>query len=419
MPFDFYEAVKKHITPDLLLKTSTYLGEKEPGIKKALTGVLPVILSSIISKASGTAEDAREVLRNALQEHETGNLDQFVNIFRDGGNMLDKGILTAKIFLGDKMGGTITTIATYAGVKNFSVSTLFSMVSSIAMGVLGKKAKEENLDAENFSSFLGSQKNSILNLLPDNLRNIAGSLGMGHLRNGNGAKLSEMYSKTDHPERKRRNKWIASFALAVLLISIVLFFLVFNRNSNTHRSASAANKDTTNAVITPAKAGQIDTAPEKPQSIKVILPGGVELNAHKGGIEDRLVSFLQSDWKKIGEDSLKNLWFDFDNLNFNTGSAVITRESRVQIENLIAIAKAFPDARFKIGGYTDKTGDEVVNKKISGERASAVKGAFEQAGLKMQIIGAEGYGSDYAKYPADASETDRVKDRHVSISVRS
>lgn len=166
-----------------------------------------------------------------------------------------------------------------------------------------------------------------------------------------------------------------------------------------------------------AEAATEPAAPVR-ESLKVKLKNGVEIEAFKGGIEDKLVAFLNTDYKTLGADSLKNIWFDFDNLNFKTASAEITAESHKQIDNLTAILKAYPEVRLKIGGYTDKTGDEAVNKKLSGDRATAVKDALTKAGVGAQVPGAEGYGSSFAKYAADAPESDRVKDRHVSVSVR-
>mgnify|MGYP003549474395 CR=1 FL=1 len=120
----------------------------------------------------------------------------------------------------------------------------------------------------------------------------------------------------------------------------------------------------------------------------------------------------------MGEDSLKKIWFDFDNLNFETGSANLTAGSQAQVSNMVAILKAFPAAKLKIGGYTDKVGNEASNRKLSASRANAVKAALDKGGVGAQVIGAEGYGSEFAKFPADAPESDRVKDRHVSVSIR-
>ncbi len=154
-------------------------------------------------------------------------------------------------------------------------------------------------------------------------------------------------------------------------------------------------------------------------SVKLELPGDVEIDAMSGGIEDKFVAFLHTDYKSLGEDSLKNVWFDFDNLNFATGSNEISPESQKQIDNIAAILKAYPDVKIKIGGYTDKTGSEPSNKQLSAARAQAVKAMLEKAGVGAQVTGAEGYGSEFAKYPADAPEGEKAKDRHISISVRS
>lgn len=153
----------------------------------------------------------------------------------------------------------------------------------------------------------------------------------------------------------------------------------------------------------------------KASSVKVALPGGIEIEALKGGIEDKLVAFLNDANAKAGKD----VWFDFDNLNFKTGSAEITEESNVQVQNIAAILKAYPKLKIKIGGYTDKTGDSIANMKLSQERADAVLAALKNTNANAtQLTGAEGYGSQYAKAAADAPDAERKLDRRISLGVR-
>jgi len=180
-----------------------------------------------------------------------------------------------------------------------------------------------------------------------------------------------------------------------------------HHNEDHAAAATEAKKEEPAAVTTSTK-----------ESLKVKLANGAEIDAWKAGIEDKLVAFLNTDYKALGADSLKKIWFDFDNLNFKTGSAELTAESQKQIDNLTAVLKAYPTVKLKIGGYTDKTGDEATNKKLSDGRAATVKDALTKAGVGTQVTGAEGYGSAMAKYAADAPEPDRVKDRRVSVSVR-
>ena len=212
-----------------------------------------------------------------------------------------------------------------------------------------------------------------------------------------------------------------SFLLPLLLLALLAagpYYLLGtgNRNAQNH------NEEQSNAVSeTKKEEPAAEKAPDAPmgkESLKVKLISGAEIDAYKGGIEDKLVAFLNSDYKKLGADSLKKVWFDFDNLNFKTGSAELTSERQKQIDNITAILKAYPTVKLKVGGYTDKTGDEATNKKLSGGRATSVKDALAKAGVGAQVTDAEGYGSAMAKYAADALETDRVKDRRVSVSVR-
>ena len=131
-------------------------------------------------------------------------------------------------------------------------------------------------------------------------------------------------------------------------------------------------------------------------------------------MEDLLVAFISSDTSKGGKDN----WFDFNDLNFKFGTAEIIPESRKELDDLVEILKAFPKVKIKIGAYTDRVGTESGNKKLSQDRANAIAAALKEAGVSAQVTGAEGYGSEFAKYPADAPEENRIKDRRVSVSVR-
>ncbi|MFH7031113.1 MAG: OmpA family protein, partial [Heteroscytonema crispum UTEX LB 1556] len=199
------------------------------------------------------------------------------------------------------------------------------------------------------------------------------------------------------------NKWLTPLLLLLALAALLWFFL--KGCGDTKPEVPAVVHDTitkTNVVV-------VDREP-----LKVKLPNGVELNAYKGGIEDLLVAFLNDSSAQAGKDN----WFDFSELNFTFGTADIVPESKKELDNIIEILKAYPKVKIKIGGYTDKVGDEAANKKISQSRAEAVQAALQAAGVGAQVEGAEGYGSEFAKFPASAPEEDRIKDRRVSVSVR-
>ncbi|WP_315820423.1 OmpA family protein [Paraflavitalea speifideaquila] len=200
--------------------------------------------------------------------------------------------------------------------------------------------------------------------------------------------------------------------LALIIIGALWYFMKgCNKNAG---EGTVPPTDTTTTQVTPAQETPA-AAPAGMESIKVKLPDGVELDAYKGGIEDKLVTFLNDPASKGGKD----VWFDFDNLNFKLGSAELTPESMVQVNNIAAILKAYPKLKIKIGGYTDKSGDASINKKLSQERADAVLGVLGNSGAnKDQLVGAEGYGAEFAKAAADAPDAERKLDRRIAIGVR-
>jgi outer membrane protein OmpA-like peptidoglycan-associated protein len=411
MSFNLLDSVKTLFTNELIGKAAATLGESETGIQNALRGTIPSVLMGLLGKAGTSTDGAAGILNMAKETAGSGILSNISGLL--GGNssgLAGKGADMLKGLLGDKAGGIANLISGFSGVKSSTASSLLSMAAPLALGVLGRHATSNNLSAGGLMSFLDSQKSSIMNALPAGLSSVAGMLGLGSTKQSTGT--TTHYSKSNEKSGSER-KFILPLFLGILLVGLAIYFF---KGCGNNQKTEAVVTDTTNVnhqdpiaaePVTPAVA-----------SFKVKLPDGTELDANKGGIEDQLVTFLGTDYMKLGADSLKKIWFDFDNLNFKTGSAELTPESQKQVDNIAAILKAFPAVKLKIGGYTDKTGNEVANKKLSDQRAKAVKAALDKTAVASQITGAEGYGSALAKYPADAPESDRVKDRHVSVSVR-
>jgi len=196
------------------------------------------------------------------------------------------------------------------------------------------------------------------------------------------------------------------------LLLLLLLGWFFWKQCN--KKAEAVPVATTDSTVTEVDSTNNfgDTVVVKRETMVVTLPSGKTLQAYKGGIEDQIVTFLKSDeYNNATEDELKDKWFNFDNLNFEFGKAVLTPDSKVQLENLKSILAEFPDAKIKIGAYTDKKGDANTNLKLSNERANTVKSSLNSA----QVVEAEGYGSKFAKVPAEASDKERESDRKTAI----
>lgn len=150
--------------------------------------------------------------------------------------------------------------------------------------------------------------------------------------------------------------------------------------------------------------------------LTALVLGKDTLHVGKNSTEYNLYSFLND--KDAHIDTVKGNWFNFTNVRFNTGSSTITDSSSNQLKNLATIVKFFPNAKFKIGGYTDNTGDSTKNVALSQERANAVFVAIQKLGVSAtQLTGAEGYGP---AHPVGDNETVEGKaiNRRVAVNVK-
>ncbi len=213
-----------------------------------------------------------------------------------------------------------------------------------------------------------------------------------------------MSSHTHHEETKATSWFYPGFS-AVIVFLLILYMV---KGCGSYHEEEGAKKEIHTEHTTQ---DAVPSSTPVRESLKVKLPDGVELEAYKGGIEDQLVAYLHS-----SEAVSKDRWFDFDDLNFETGSAIISAASEKQVQNIAAILKAYPKVNIKIGGYTDNTGDSVANVTLSQQRADAVTDKLKPT-APNQLVPGEGYGPNHFVAPNDTEEN-KKKNRRISVNVR-
>jgi len=110
-----------------------------------------------------------------------------------------------------------------------------------------------------------------------------------------------------------------------------------------------------------------------------------------------------------------NQWYTVENIHFMSGSSDLKPGAEKQLDNLAQILNDYPTAKIKVGGYTDETGSEESNMKLSNLRAQAVKLKLLEAGIAADRIEAEGYGSQYPICDEDDSEECLAQNRRIEI----
>jgi len=166
-----------------------------------------------------------------------------------------------------------------------------------------------------------------------------------------------------------------------------------------HLNEGATGGHTGGAAVQPVIETPVVTAP--------VIDG-----AAARGVENRLLAFIASD-----RAADKATWFNFDRITFKTGSVVLARDrSGEQLKNVANILASYPNIELKLGGYTDNTGSDEVNMKLSQERADAVKAALVSMHVAPARLRAEGYGP---QHPIASNETEagRAQNRRMALRV--
>ena len=150
--------------------------------------------------------------------------------------------------------------------------------------------------------------------------------------------------------------------------------------------------------------------------LEIELPNGEKLNIGTNSTENQLFSMLNNSDYVVSADKTQG-WITLDRIYFSTGSDQLTPTSQNQLDNIVAILKAFPNTEVKFGGYTDNTGSQQINQPLSEGRAKSVMNEIGKAGIDPARLAAEGYGSEHPLCPANDTDVCKAKNRRVDIRI--
>ncbi|WP_432201624.1 OmpA family protein [Erythrobacter sp. W53] len=116
-----------------------------------------------------------------------------------------------------------------------------------------------------------------------------------------------------------------------------------------------------------------------------------------------------------GEAILVNLP---DGVTFETGSYTINQTFRNTLDNVAASLVQYPNSLVDVYGYTDSTGSDAFNQRLSEQRAGAVASYLVSQGVASSRIRSQGFGEDPAYFKGDnATEFGRSLNRRVEIKI--
>ena len=105
-------------------------------------------------------------------------------------------------------------------------------------------------------------------------------------------------------------------------------------------------------------------------------------------------------------------------VNFQTGSAALTADSRYELDNLVTAMTAYPSIVIEVAGHTDNVGDPAANLALSGQRAASVVKYLTDRGIGAGRLRPKGYGDTKPVAENDTDEN-RAKNRRTEFTILS
>ncbi|RYY55190.1 MAG: hypothetical protein EOO09_11535 [Chitinophagaceae bacterium] len=104
-------------------------------------------------------------------------------------------------------------------------------------------------------------------------------------------------------------------------------------------------------------------------------------------------------------------------IQFRVNSAVLTKDSYGVLNKVAILMNENPDLQLAVGGHTSSDGSAETNKRLSEERAEAVKQYLVAEGVNAARISATGYGANKPLNPGKTA-AEKALNRRVELEVR-
>jgi OmpA-OmpF porin, OOP family len=384
--------LQSEFSSDAISRLASLLGEPETKTQAAVGAAVPAVLGALSQKVSaptGAADVLGMIQRGGL---DGTVLQSLASLWSQGKSITDLtrtgAPLVASLF-GTQQAGVVDWISSSSGMNRASVASLLSLLVPFVMNWIAKQTSATGgLTPASLTGLLGGQP-SWLASLPAGLTS---ALGLGLID-----RPTPVRPEVATPAPARSGMGWLKWAIPL----VALFAVVAGvRTCSTGESENAAVGTTGT------------TAYGLGPFVDRTLPGGISIHIPENGVEAKLISFITDAGRPVDKTS----WFSFDRLEFETGSATLKPSSQEQLSNIAAILKAYPSAAVKIGGYTDNTGDQAANLRLSQSRADNTMNAIGALGVPSSRLAAEGYGDQHPVASNDTEEG-RQRNRRVDILV--
>jgi hypothetical protein len=223
MATNLVDLVMSYITPDVVSKAASFVGESGPATQKAVAGIIPTQIAALANLAS-TSGGLEQIGRMLDSGTSAGVLTNLGSLFGGGAQTQDavrtgQGMIES--LFGGKLGSVTDLIARSAGLRAASVTSLMALIGPLILAVLGRQRAAAGGSLAGLASLLGDQKSFLSGLLPAGLASMLGwpapASGVSQVASGAAAGAAAVAS--------RRPAWLIPLAAIAGLILIALGYL--------------------------------------------------------------------------------------------------------------------------------------------------------------------------------------------------
>jgi outer membrane protein OmpA-like peptidoglycan-associated protein len=115
-------------------------------------------------------------------------------------------------------------------------------------------------------------------------------------------------------------------------------------------------------------------------------------------------------------ESARGLIVNMSDVLFDTGKYTLKPMTQISLAKVAGILEAYPGLKVQVEGYTDSTGSDELNQKLSENRALAVKDFLVSQGESQGSITSTGFGKN-DPVADNGSASGRAQNRRVNLVV--
>ena len=138
-----------------------------------------------------------------------------------------------------------------------------------------------------------------------------------------------------------------------------------------------------------------------------------DITGIKGDVKDIKEMLAKMEQKEV----VQKVTATAENIEFKTGSAVLTEESKVLLDEVANLLNNIAWVKLDIAGHTDNVGNAEKNKTLSQNRADTVKDYLIEKGLDAAKISSVGYGPE-RPIASNNTEAGRQRNRRVEFAIK-